>query len=125
MNGTGNIQVSCTETVPSLVDLHNAPSHIYFIYSAGLVKIGFSTNWLARTDAVCQGCPHYACVVLVMPGSRNIEAGYHALFSDYRENREWFRCDGKLREFLLLYASDVGKEDLLAAEAHFHEGALQ
>lgn len=107
-----------------LKELHDAPSHIYFVYSAGLLKIGFSTNWLARVDAVCQGCPHYACVVLVMPGDRKMEQGYHALFSEYRENGEWFRFEGKMREFIMRYAGEIGREDLQSAEDHFREGNL-
>jgi Meiotically Up-regulated Gene 113 (MUG113) protein len=106
------------ESVP-IEELHNAPSHVYFIYSAGLVKIGFSTKWTARVDAVCQGCPHYATLVLVMPGDRNMERGYHALFHEYHSNGEWFLCEGKMREFLLRYTTDIGREELLAAEEAF------
>lgn len=119
MNLNGTFQGSGADSVPTIADLHNAPSHVYFIYSAGLVKIGFSTNWTARVDSVCQGCPHYACLVLVMPGDRKMERGYHALFGDYRESGEWFRCEGKIREFLMHYASDMGKDDLQAAEDAF------
>lgn len=105
--------------------LAEAPSHVYFIYSAGLVKIGYSTNWPARTDAVCQGCADHAELILVMTGDRKMERGYHALFSDYHHQGEWFRCEGKVREFLMHYASEQGREALILAEETYREGALQ
>lgn len=105
--------------------LIEAPSHVYFIYSAGLVKIGFSTNWTARTDAVCQGCPDHAELIMVMTGDRKMERGYHALFSDYHHLGEWFRCDGKVREFLMHFASEEGQNALIMAEENYRDGALQ
>jgi hypothetical protein len=110
---------------PTLRELMDEPSHVYFIYSAGLVKIGFSADWLSRTDRICGAGPHEARVILVMPGDRKMEAGYHALFSDYRANGEWFRCEGKMREFLMAFATDVGREELQLAEEDFKEEALQ
>jgi len=98
-----------------------APSHVYFVYSAGLVKIGFSTDWLSRTDTVCRGCPHEGYVILVMPGDRKMEAAYHALFDEYRSVGEWFRCEGKMREFLVMFSSDEGREALAHAEESFRE----
>lgn len=95
------------------------PSHVYFIYSAGRVKIGYSTNWRSRTEAVCQGCPHHAELILVMPGDMKLERGYQALFHEYRESGEWFRCDGKMREFLYKFASETGREILEMAELDF------
>lgn len=105
----------------ALQALLDAPSHIYFVYSAGRVKIGYSTNWRARVDAVCQGCGHEAQLILVMTGDREMEKGYHALFSDYQESGEWFRLDGDLRRFLDRYASADGREILKLA----HEGFLE
>jgi hypothetical protein len=50
-----------------------------------------------------------------MPGDRKMEAGYHALFHEYRETGEWFRCEGKVREFLERFAGPSGREALNAA----------
>lgn len=83
----------------------DAPEHVYFIYSAGRVKIGYSTDWFKRMETICVACPHQAELILVMPGNRKMERGYHALFSDYRETGEWFRLDGDLRRFLDMNAS--------------------
>jgi hypothetical protein len=103
--------------------LADAPSHIYFIYSAGLVKIGFSTNWPARTDAVCQGCADHAELILVMTGGRDLERGYHNLFRDYHHQGEWFRCEGKMRQFLMNYAPEEGRDALVLAEEAHKEAA--
>ena len=94
-----------------------APSHIYFIYSAGLVKIGYSTEWRSRVERVCNGCPHPAALILVIPGDEQQERGFHAMFAAYRERGEWFRCEGKVREFLQRYASPEGREILELAES--------
>lgn len=103
---------------PSQIDVWlSAPSHIYFIYSAGRVKIGYSTNWRSRVDQVCRGCSHPAELILVIPGDRQWERGCHNLFAAYREGGEWFRCEGKVREFLQLYASREGREILELAES--------
>lgn len=102
-----------------LTELLEAPSHVYFIYSGGFLKIGFSTNWRERVDGVCQGCVHPAEMVLVMPGDRSMEAEYHALFHEYRFDREWFRCEGKVREFLLRFTTEVGREVFTLAEESF------
>jgi len=104
-----------------LMEILDQPSHIYFVYSAGRVKIGYSTNWRSRVDAVCQGCPHHAELILVMPGDMKMERGYQALFHEYHESGEWFRCDGKMREFLQHFSSEVGRDALEMAEAHFAE----
>lgn len=105
--------------------LIEAPAHVYFVYSAGLVKIGFSTNWRARTDAVCQGCADYAELIMVMTGGRDLEQGYHTLFHEYRHQGEWFRCEGKMREFLMHYATEEGRDALTLAEESYREGLLQ
>jgi hypothetical protein len=105
----------------ALRELVEAPEHIYFIYSAGRVKIGFSTNWRVRVDAVCQGCSHHAELVLVMPGTREMEQGYHALFAGSREGGEWFRLEGNMRRFLDRYASAYGRELLDLAHEDFLE----
>lgn len=115
-----NVRTSDAE----LRDLMAAASHVYFVYSAGLVKIGFSADWLSRTDTVCRGCPHDAQVVLVMPGDRQMEAAYHALFHEYRTVGEWFRCEGKMREFLIRFTTKEGRETLELAEESYREVEL-
>lgn len=108
-----------------IAELMAAPSHVYFVYSAGLVKIGFSTDWLARVETVSRGCPHDAQTILVMPWSRTDEAGFHALFDEYRTVGEWFRCEGKVREFLMMYATKEGREQLELALEDDCEEAMQ
>lgn len=111
-------------TADELNECFDAPSHVYFIYSAGLVKIGYSTEWETRVRSVRQGCAHHSELVLVMPGDQQMEAGYHDLFAAYREGGEWFRCEGKMREFLLKFASRDGVENLKFAEYHFAARSL-
>jgi hypothetical protein len=101
-----------SEEAAALQALLDAPEHIYFIYSAGLVKIGYSTDWRTRVDTVCRGCAEPAELLLVMTGDRKMEQQYHVLFSESREGGEWFRLEGNVRRFLERYATPAGKEIL-------------
>lgn len=130
MSETANIQrtgeTNLTPVLPrprltgdEIRELAGAPAHVYFIYSGGLIKIGYSSNWVQRLEDISQGCPHPAEMILVMPGDREMEAGYHKLFAEYRMNREWFRCEGKMRDFLMHFSSPEGRENLELAEQSF------
>lgn len=89
-----------------------APEHVYFIYSDGAVKIGYSSQWLVRTMRVIDSCPAGAELILVMPGSRRDEAAWHRLFADSRLHGEWFSYEPDLKRFLHRYASPTGREIL-------------
>ena len=110
-----------TNSRECLQELLDAPEHVYFIYSAGLVKIGYSTNWRARFDDIYQGCSHHAELILVMPGDRKLERDYHTLFAESRMGGEWFRLEGNVRRFLEIYASEVGRENLEFSHQDFLE----
>jgi hypothetical protein len=102
-----------------------APEHVYFVYSAGRVKIGFSRDWMRRVDRVANGCPHHCETILVVPGGREHERQFHELFADLRVTGEWFLYDGILRRFLDLYASPDGRDALeLAHESFLEEGSF-
>ncbi len=102
-----------------------APEHVYFVYSAGRVKIGYSRDWLRRVDRIANGCPHHCEPILVVPGGREHELQFHELFADLRVTGEWFLYDGNLRRFLDLYASSDARDALdLAHESYLEEGSF-
>lgn len=64
---------------------------VYYIRFGEHVKIGTSTDVVARSGAVpCQG------VMAVEWGNRTLEAERHQQFVDQHSHREWFRLDAVL-----------------------------
>lgn len=81
---------------------------VYFALAVGgnLVKIGtvVGAERVEKRMAMLQpGCPYDLKVLLVLPGyGRREEARLHRLFAAQAFRSEWFRCDGELKELLLV-----------------------
>lgn len=73
---------------------------VYFIKSAGLVKIGFTVDLQQRVSAIKNGNPHELTLIGSMPGTDDTEYFLHQMFSKYRQSGEWFRIEGDLDAFL-------------------------
>ncbi|MCY1218447.1 hypothetical protein D9M72_303960 [compost metagenome] len=74
--------------------------YVYFIKSAGLVKIGFSSDVLSRLSNLRVGCPVDSKLVAAIPGTEDTELYFHKMFAKLRERGEWFRAEGMLAEML-------------------------
>lgn len=78
---------------------------IYFVQETGWfrnrVKIGITDNIKQRLAALRSLSPSNLKLKLVFPGGIETEAIYHERFADYRLHGEWFRCNLKLRLFML------------------------
>lgn len=76
---------------------------VYFLRTAGMVKIGTSTRLLARCRDLSLSL---ADVALVVPGGEAVEDAYHQRFAKQRvrDDREWFRISGELLTFLAEHA---------------------
>jgi hypothetical protein len=63
----------------------------------GLVKVGFSTKdpALRAKELDSAGFPHpfEVEVDFLVDNPRDVEQKAHKYLSDYREGKEWFRCD--------------------------------
>lgn len=81
--------------------------YVYFIESAGLVKIGFSTDVINRLSNLRVGCPVDATLVAAIPGTEDTEAYFHKMFSSMRHKGEWFRIEGLLAKMLATMPSSV------------------
>ena len=68
---------------------------VYFIRFGDRIKVGFTTN----PDRRLKDLPHEE-VLGVMEGSRQDEAGWHALLADYRTVGEWFRAEPEVIEHI-------------------------
>lgn len=71
---------------------------VYFVRNGSLVKIGTTVNLKKRMRKLSMSM---ANVLRTEPGGQEVERSFHQRFADYREgNREWFRLEGALAEFL-------------------------
>lgn len=68
------------------------PSFTYFIEGAGMIKIGVSSNPVARLSAIQVCCPVKLSLVALTRG--NIEEQIHARCHGHRSHGEWFNADG-------------------------------
>lgn len=81
---------------------------LYFFGAAGinLIKIGHvrKTHRVAdRLHALQPGCPYRLSILFVLEGADRLdESRLHKLWAEYNHDREWFRCEGRLKRFLQL-----------------------
>lgn len=92
---------------------------LYFFAAAGinLIKIGYvrkSRCVLERLNTLQPGCPYRLQLLFVLAGAGRLEESrFHKLFAEYNHEREWFRCEGKLKEMMQLA---IAAPDLAATE---------
>lgn len=94
---------------------------VYFIYSAGRIKIGRAIDVPARISQIANGSPFRPALILSVSGSLSAEAEVHARFAEDRVHREWFRLSDHLRRYLNNRLDEQGKAALLKAERDFVE----
>lgn len=73
---------------------------IYFIQSAGLVKIGTTTCLATRVKTLQSLSAKKVRVLAVMEGSYQTEAGLHAIFERHRRHGEWFLRHREIEYFI-------------------------
>lgn len=96
MNETGTDGSICAETVPN--DPQAATHRVYFLYCAGFIKIGVTSNIIKRMTNLQVAIPFRSQTILLIPGGFLTEQYMHFIFSEYRHQGEWFRFGPKLRE---------------------------
>lgn len=100
--------------------------YVYFIYSAGFIKIGYSDTPRLRHMALDKGSAFRVHMLQLLRGTRELERSFHARFAEDRQNGEWFRLSPVLRAFLLEHLSaTVGGEHLLARAESEHASWLR
>ena len=73
---------------------------VYFVQSGPYVKIGYSSNPIARIGTLQGGNPEPLTTLFFMAGNMETERELHTAFSDYHHSGEWFRHEGELLEFI-------------------------
>lgn len=94
---------------------------VYFAYSGGLVKIGYSTFARNRQGDLSAAGAHPVTMVLLVPGNEAAERKFHDRFAADREHHEWFRLSKKMRDFFKARLCPIGRASLREAEARFWE----
>lgn len=92
---------------------------VYFMYSAGRIKIGYSGGLRKRQMDLKGAGPFPPVVLLVVNGTEKDEKKFHAKFAADRLHGEWFALSPKLRSFLRYKLCDRGVASLDQAEAEF------
>lgn len=84
-----------------------AAGKVYYAVSAelGRVKIGFSINPWARIKELSAGTTDLK-LVATERGSLRLEKKRHAQFGDFLVEREWFKYEGDLKDFIAKLASE-------------------
>ena len=93
MNDPATSRLLCAETVPP-------ETWVYFLYSAGKIKIGTAEDFYKRLGAIKGACSSEVYCVLLFPGGRVTERHYHKRFAQDRLHGEWFALSPELRSFI-------------------------
>lgn len=78
----------------------NPTGVVYFAYSSGRVKIGFTTSIGERMASLATSCPFPVLLLLTITGDLEDEMAMHQRFAEDRVNLEWFRVSADLLAFL-------------------------
>lgn len=65
---------------------------VYFLHAerTNLVKIGWTSDIVARVAKLRVACPYDVILLAVRPGTPQLENGYHCHFESRRQHGEWF-----------------------------------
>lgn len=80
---------------------------IYFVRCGRFVKIGVTGDLPTRFKYLSLASPEKPELLLSVMGKMTIEREYHERFAHLRSNREWFRLEGELVDFLRTAGADV------------------
>lgn len=76
------------------------PGIVYFVESAGAIKIGFTLDLPTRLKAMATGNPCPLTLIGYVEGGFGLEKAIHAKLKDYRLMREWFHDHPAVRDLL-------------------------
>lgn len=112
-----------TATIWNLPEGHVVLTSVYFVYSAGRIKIGTAgaggRGLKKRMAQLAASGPAPLTVILVVPGTDKEEKEFHKRFADDRTHFEWFRISKKMRDFLRARLCAKGRAAFKKAEDDF------
>lgn len=99
--------------------------HVYFIYTAGFIKIGITNRINRREKELQMGSPWQSTTVLMIPGGRTTELFLHFAFREERVGGEWFRISPFIREAVFVLAPAECAQWLATEEANYRQWILE
>ncbi len=84
-------------------------SFVYFVRASDMIKIGTSTNVSKRICALQTASPVRLDLLLVIPGSADLERELHRKHAKLRSHGEWFRAEPALVEHVAILSARVAK----------------
>lgn len=75
-------------------------SVVYFIKCENFIKIGYATDANKRLLSMRTGNPFKMELLKTVAGDSGVEKKYHWQFNEYHHQFEWFRYEGRLKEWL-------------------------
>lgn len=81
-------------------DFVPATGHVYFLSRGDQIKIGYTSNLQDRLRAFRTATTEPVEVLLLVPGTVDLERYYHQKFAEHRIEREWFSHATELLEFI-------------------------
>jgi hypothetical protein len=109
-----------TPVVWSDPDEANPDSCVYFLYSAGKIKIGTTKNLNYRHGAISGASPLPVSWVCEFTGGRVTERRFHETFKADRLHGEWFALSEDLRWLISQHGAGVAR-----AEAEFKKWLME
>jgi hypothetical protein len=76
------------------------PEVVYFMYSAGKIKIGYSKDVRKRLTDLSNMASSPVELIAVLPGDRELEKYLHRTFKPDRVHGEWFKPSSEIKRFL-------------------------
>lgn len=73
---------------------------VYFMYSGGLIKIGYTANIIKRFGEIQNMGSTKVELIAVIPGNKQMEQMLHRMFKADRKHSEWFRLSDDIRKYL-------------------------
>lgn len=99
-------------------------SFVYFIYGAGRIKIGYSSDVERRLSEIATSNAFRPVLLLTFEGSIEAEREVHAKFAEDRVHLEWFRLSDPLRRYLVKRLDADTLTALRKAEDEFRDSFL-
>lgn len=88
-------------------------TRVYFVRGGNLVKIGVAEKPIDRLAALQVGSPVPLILVGELPGDERYERLLHSHFGEYAVHGEWFRCAGRLADFIALLPEMPSRDEAI------------
>jgi hypothetical protein len=94
-----NVQQTNGHSVTEVLPEEDDEPLVYFMWSAGLVKIGWTRDIMRRWDELQIRSAVHVELLVTMDGGPELELDLHRIFKESRGRGEWFQVSDTMRGF--------------------------